>query len=103
MDMLTEIKKKIRLRLYEFSKHALDQTIVRSILVSELEDAMLNRSELIEDYPDDKYGSSCLILGFTEAKRPLHVICSYPARDLVKIITVYEPDGKLWRDYKERR
>lgn len=33
---------------------------------------------IIEDYPDDKYGPSCLILGFTLAGRPLHSQCSYP-------------------------
>lgn len=49
-------------------------------------------AEIIEDYPNDKYGPSCLILGFTSAQRPLPIQCSYPSRALVKIITVYEPD-----------
>ncbi len=59
--------------------------------------------EIIEDYPDDKYGPSCLVLGFTVAGRPLHVQCSYPSRPLVKIITLYEPDSGLWIDFRERR
>jgi len=37
------------------------------------------------DYPDDKYGPSCLILGFATVGKPIHVQCSYPARTLVKI------------------
>ncbi len=103
MDMLGEIRRKIRRRQYEFSKHAVDQTLLRDIAVRELEEAMANRSEIIEDYPDDKYGPSCLILGFTKAGRPLHVQCSYPSRPLVKIITVYQPDPDQWTDLRVRR
>ena len=60
-------------------------------------------SNVIEDYLEDKYGPSCLILGFTSAGRPLHVQCSYPTRPLVKIVTVYEPDPDLWIDLKTRK
>lgn len=81
----------------------MDQTIVRDISVAELEQALSNRSEVIEDYPEDKYGPSCLILGFTSVGRPLHVQCSDPARPLIKIITVYEPDAELWIDLRIRR
>jgi len=103
MNVLAEIRSKIRRRQYEFSKHAVDQTLLRDIAVRELEEAIANRSEIIEDYPDDKYGPSCLILGFTEAGRPLHVQCSYPRRPLVKIITVYQPDPDQWTDLRVRR
>jgi hypothetical protein len=80
-----------------------DQTIVWDISVSELEQALSNRSEVIEDYTEDKYGPSCLILGFTSAGRPLHVQCSHPTRPLLRIITVYEPDAELWIDPWIRR
>ena len=46
----------------------------------------------IEDYPDDKYAPSSLILGFTETGRPLHIQTSHVDSDLLKIITLYEPD-----------
>lgn len=71
--------------------------------MAELEEAIASRSEVIEDYPDGKYGPSCLILGFTKAGRPLHVQCSYPIRPLVKIITLYEPDPELWIDFRVRK
>lgn len=103
MVLLNEIRSKIARRQYEFSKHAVDQTIIRDISVAELEQAISRRSEVIEDYPDDKYGPSCLILGFTRAERPIHVQCSYPTRPLVKIITVYEPDPELWMDLRIRK
>lgn len=63
----------------------------------------LGRSEVIEDYPDDKYGPSCLVFGVTDGGRPLHVQCSYPSRPVLKIITLYEPDPELWIDHRQRR
>ncbi len=103
MGMLEEIQNKIVRRQYEFSKHAVDQSIIRDISVAEVEEAILVRSEVIEDYPDDKYGPSCLILGFTKAGRPLHLQCSYPSRPLIKIVTLYEPDPDLWVDFRIRK
>jgi hypothetical protein len=103
MSMLDGIRAKFSVRQYEFSKHAVDQAILRNILVVELEEAIANRSEVIEDYPDDKYGPSCLILGFTANGRPLHVQCSYPSRPRIKIVTVYEPDPGLWHDFRIRK
>jgi len=103
MEMIHKIRAKFKRRQYEFSKHAVDQSIIRDISVTEVEDSITNRSEVIEDYPDDKYGPSCLILGYTKMGRPLHVQCSYPSRTLVKIITLYEPDPNLWIDFRVRR
>jgi len=103
MNMLAEIRSKIQRRQYEFSRRAVDQTLLRDITVKELEEAIANRSEIIEDYPDDKYGPSCLILGFTKVGRPLHVQCSYPSRPSIKIITVYQPDPDQWTDLRVRR
>jgi hypothetical protein len=64
---------------------------------------MTGDAEVIEQYPDDKFGPSCLILGYTKAGRPLHVQCSYPSRPLLKIITLYQPDPTLWIDYRVRQ
>jgi hypothetical protein len=101
--MIPEIQGKLRARRYELSRHAVDQSIKRGIGVSELEEAVLGTCEIIEDYPDDKYGPSCLILGFTKAIRPLHVLVSYPSRPLLKIITLYEPDPAEWIDHRVRK
>lgn len=103
MTLIREIRMKLMKREYEFSKHAVDQSIIREISVAEFEEAIGGQSEIIEDYPEDKYGPSCLILGYTNAGRPLHVQCSYPSRDLVKIITLYEPDPDLWVDFRIRK
>ena len=62
--MIEEIRRKLLERHYEFSRHAVDQSILRGIRVAEVEQAMAGPCELIEDYPDDKYGPSCLLPGF---------------------------------------
>ena len=102
MAIINDICDKIASGQFEFSQHAVDQSIVRHISVQELREAM-TVGEIIEDYPDDKYGPSCLVYGFTLGHRPLHMQCSYPSRPLVKIITLYEPDPRRWVEFKVRR
>lgn len=96
------IREKIASGDFEFSQHAVDQSIRRRISVQELREAIAV-GEVIEDYPDDRYGPSCLIFGTTEAGRPIHVQCSYPSRPLVKIVTLYEPEPAQWVDSRQRR
>ncbi|HEX9917823.1 MAG TPA: DUF4258 domain-containing protein [Pyrinomonadaceae bacterium] len=100
--MIREIREKFAAGQFEFSRHAVDQSILRRISVRELREAMV-APEIIENYPDDKYGPSCLLLGYTLARRPLHVQCSHPSRPVLKVITLYEPDSSLWIDLKVRR
>src|SRR2546430_17637580 len=102
MAIIDDIREKIAAGQFEFSQHAVDQSIVRHISVQELREAIAI-GEIIEDYPNDKYGPSCLVFGFTLTRRPLHIQCSYPARPLAKIITLYEPDPRRWQDFKVRR
>ena len=100
--MIQDLQIKVAQGLFEFSEHAVDQSIVRHISVEEIREAFAD-GQIIEDYSDDKYGPSCLVLGFTRKGRPLHLVCSYPSRPLVKIVTLYEPDPALWIDFRTRR
>lgn len=101
--LMLGIRRKFVEAQFEFSKHAVDQSILRKIRVQEVREAIAN-GQVIEDYPDDKYGPSCLIFGSTQAQRPIHVQCSYPSRSLVKVITVYEPSPQQWnKDFIQRR
>jgi len=99
---IADIQGKAAQGLFELSKHAVDQSIIRRISIQEVREAIAN-GKVIEDYPDDKYGPSCLISGFTTARRPLHIQCSYPSRPLIKIVTLYEPDPEHWIDFERRR
>jgi len=100
--LIQEIRKRVAQGQFEFSQHAVDQSIIRRISVQEIRDAIAV-GEVIEVYPEDKYGPSCLIFGKTDAGRPIHVQCSDPSRPVVKIVTMYEPDPALWADFKVRR
>jgi hypothetical protein len=100
--LIEEIREKISSEQFEFSKHAVDQSIVRRVTLQEIHHAIAV-GEIIEDYPNDKYGPSCLVFGCTREGRPLHIQCSYPSRPLLKIITLYEPDASLWDDFRVRR
>jgi len=71
-EIVEQIREKIESGQFEYSQHATDQSIRRQISVTELRDAM-RAPELVEDYPNAKYGPSCLLLGFTNSGRPLHV------------------------------
>jgi hypothetical protein len=99
---LEGLKAKFRRDEFELSQHAVDQTLLRHVSVQELREAVAT-SQIIEDYPTDKYGPSCLLLGFTSAARALHIQVSYPQRPLIKVVTVYEPDPGSWIDYRYRR
>jgi len=102
--MIEDIRQKISAGDDEYSRYAVDQTIKRRIAVHEVAEAIMEQSMIIENYPDDKYVPSCLVFGFTESGRPLHIQCSdSDHRPLVKIITVYEPDEDLWIDHKIRK
>lgn len=86
---------------YIISVHASDRASERLIRSAKIEQAIAN-GIIIEDYPDDKYGPSCLIMGKSIDGRILHVQVSYPPS--VKVITVYAPTVDKWEaDYKTRR
>lgn len=88
-------------RDYLFTLHASDRAAQRAIRSHEIEE-VIQRGEVIEDYPEDKYGPTCLIMGKTFDDRVLHVQISYPPP--VKIITVYEPSPDDWEtDWKTRK
>ena len=53
------------------------------------------RGEIVEDYPEDARGRSCLMLGTGEAGRKIHVVCA-PRAEYLAIITAYVPETDEW-------
>jgi hypothetical protein len=102
MGLIDALRGKVAASEFEYSQHAVDQSIIRRISVQELREAIAS-GEVIEDYPNDKYGPSCLVYGPSLNGRPIHVQCSYPSRGIVKIITIYEPDPTEWIGFKQRK
>ena len=100
--MIEQLREKIRDGQFEYSLHAVRQMIARRIGNDEIIQAIL-AGEVIEEYPNDKYGPSCLVSGIAVSRR-LHVHCTYPSRPLVKIVTAYEPKAAEWDEtFRVRR
>ena len=102
MKTIEEIRKQLQLRRFDLTRHALKRQVERNISRNDISEIGEN-AVIIEDYPDDKYSPSCLLLGFTKTKRALHIQVSRIELDTVKIITLYEPNQNEWIDYKIRR
>jgi Domain of unknown function (DUF4258) len=101
--ILEDVREAANKRLL-FLPHAIRQMSrpQRMISTNEVE-VVVVQGELIEDYPSDPRGHSCLILGFGVASRAVHVVCS-PKNEYLAIITAYLPDPTQWSDdFKRRR
>jgi hypothetical protein len=102
MKVMEEIRRQLASGEFEFSRHAFRRAIERNISEREIREAGAS-AELIEDYPDDKYAPSALLLGFSASGRPLHFQVSFDDTALTKIITIYEPDPGEWVEHRNRR
>jgi hypothetical protein len=87
-----------------YSLHALDEMNAEDKLITtdEVRSVVFN-GEIIEDYPEDKRGHSCLMFGMPDSRRPVHVVCA-PKEEYLAIITAYIPSLEKWEtDFKTRR
>jgi hypothetical protein len=57
--------------------------------------SVIHQGEIIEDYPADPRGHSCLMLGLGANGRPLHLVVS-PKANYLSVITVYVPNPTKW-------
>lgn len=100
------MKEKIILSAHKkilFLPHAIKQMSHpdRMITAKEIKETVL-KGEIIEEYPDDQRGESCLIFHVAQ-NRPIHVVCA-PKDEYLAIITAYLPATNQWSsDYKVRR
>jgi hypothetical protein len=85
--MIDPIRRSVESANYWFTIHGFERCVERGISPEEVKDAII-QGEVIEEYPEDKYGPSCLIYGITRRRRILHVQCSV---DPVWVITAYDP------------
>lgn len=87
-----------------FLPHAVRQMSLPDRMISTAEVRQtIESGDLVEDYPDDPRGHSCLILSWTETRRPLHVVCA-PKEDYLAVITAYVPNSEEWEDdFKKRK
>ena len=102
-SFLEAVRKAAQKRIL-FLPHALDAMNAPNELIAADEvRQVVFHGQVIEDYPEDVRGHSCLILGAGHRKRPIHVVCS-PKDEFLVIITVYLPDERRWEtDWKARK
>lgn len=99
---LPHIVSELKREEFILTRHAFARSVERGIEIDEIIDAADN-IEIIEEYPDDKFSPSCLVLGFTKHNRPLHIQVTLDTSNIMKIITLYEPDIIFWiNNYKTR-
>jgi hypothetical protein len=102
-DILKQVREAAAKRIL-FLPHALSQMNAPERMISTEEvRAVIFYGQVIEDYPEDARGQSCLMLGQGEGHRPIHVVCA-PKADYLAIITAYLPSPRQWElDWRTRR
>jgi hypothetical protein len=101
--ILDEIRESANKKIL-YLPHAIHQMLSpdRMIKYEEVEKVIYN-GEIIEDYPDDLRGHSCLMYCEIETDRFIHVVCA-PKKEYLAILTAYIPSSKEWNDdYKRRK
>lgn len=66
--MIETIRKRVENGDYRLTIHAFERCVERNISPDEMKHVMMF-GEIIENYPEDKYGPSCLICGVTEKSK----------------------------------
>lgn len=86
------------------SEHAYDEAVEDGLSVVAVIDQTTG-AEVIEDYPDDPRGPSCLVLLAPERDQPVHAVWGFDEGvGRAILITVYRPDPERWSDdFRKRR
>ena len=102
---IEEIRELVRAGRYEVSIHAQQERLEDDLDINEIETTLL-QGELIEEYPTDPRGPSCLVGGLAGSKQ-IHVVIGWATRKqqlerILRVITVYIPQPPKWTDLRTR-
>ena len=92
--LLELIRDQVEREALRVTQHAQQEMVEEDIDLQEALQA-LRTGELVENYPEHRRGACCLISGYTQQQRPLHIVCT-TAQPLLILITVYEPKPPKW-------
>jgi len=103
LDVVHKVKEAAAKKIL-FLPHAIDQMNRPERLITPAEvREIIMEGYVIEDYPSDPRGHSCLIIGRMSAERVVHVVCS-PKEDYLAVITAYLPSTDEWnQDLRTRK
>jgi hypothetical protein len=101
--MIQDLVREAAVKKLLFLPHAIRQMNKpeRMITTGEVREVVLH-GDIIEDYPEDVRGHSCLMAGQLQLGRVVHVVCS-PKADYLAIITAYLPDSDEWNETGRQR
>ena len=85
---------------YLFTMHGDQERMNDNLTISDVEEAILS-GRILENYPEDKRGESCLVVGFSNSGIPVHIVCG-ERDDKMVIITVYIPKPPKFKTPYER-
>lgn len=88
------LKIKVRTGEYFMSQHAIRESAKDGLSDEDIEKAVLN-GMILEDYPDDARGKSCLVCGPYGEDKYLHIIVGFKDNEMI-VITVYIPEPPKW-------
>lgn len=94
------VKEKARNNEFQLSGHAHKERQEETINTWEIREALMG-CEILESYPKDPKGSSCLVLGYAKG-RSIHIVCGKAKNNWLLIITVYIPVLPKWLNPKTR-
>jgi hypothetical protein len=101
-SIIIEVRKVYKKKVL-FTTHALNQMNLQERMISRHEVyEVIENGELIEDYPDDPRGHSCLIGKKTSEGRWVHVVCA-PKEEYLAIVTAYLPGKEEWTEDMKTR
>jgi len=84
------------------TKHAKERLTERNISIADIING-IETGEIIKQYEEDKPLPSCLILGTSVKRRPLHIVISHD-KEFIYLITAYYPDPEKWdKNFKTRK
>ncbi len=93
--MIEKIRKAASKKIV-YTPHAVIQiTNLERMIEPEEIRKVINRGEIVENYPFDLRGNTCLILGRGVNNRPIHVVCT-PSDFCLMVITAYIPSEIKW-------
>lgn len=90
---LEALKETLRTGRVVITPHASTEARADYLNLTEIRASVIENGEMIEDYPTDRRGPSCLFLSFLSDGRPVHSCWGFHSIiRFATLITVYRPD-----------
>jgi hypothetical protein len=104
-EILEHIIQLIKLGQVNISEHGYNEIVEDGLFVRDIISS-INRSIIIEEYPEYSKGPCVLVLQKDRDGQPIHVVWGIPKgkKSPAVLVTAYRPDPKRWEeDFLRRR